>query len=1483
MGSLLCLLSLICSIVVLPTEQILLGGSRPMNEEEFSTEPFIGLLSHVVRYFNGISRLPSWHDREAISAPTKQVVEGTLYTFNLHLRPTDCAKDAILQGVINQTVNICQFLTDEPKSICPVRLWHRPWLENGTNITISECWRVHPDSQPVAEDHRLLQDLTVQTPEFHESIKGVIDEYNVKPVGPHLYRYTKLGRRTEAVGKDPFIVVYLNETECARYDNTKTNQDLEQEECYQKFTGKVVRCIINLDSKQAKYLMETCYPIKNGQIILRRMAGSEQQSNNVFSDASKWKTEPLHVFLRSSYRLLTDEEKSSRRFRQLSQYAERAYNEQSNARNMFKLMDVENAWVEFEPNVKMTFRIVMQETTCQKEEKYTQSPQLFEEECHPGSEEASVQQCDVSVVDNEQFNEGVQVEVYKCQESTQRRQILVGGSRPMNVSELESERFSELLQRIVKKYNGLNNSVYFYSSDGAKNVEVQVVSGKKITMDLLMRAVGCRKLHRKQCGEQKSPEHLECRVTVLERPWDEIPEQIDIGECWRTVKNTDVISARWFKLPFSEISQYPTKEMIGRSVDEYNRLMGAYMILDYTTNMYRQSGKRNLTTYTLHLKEKDATKPKISCSIEVLTPGSSAESEVISVKRCEQKGPQPVNVFAGHARPLSEDETRGHDFQSILTRVMKQYNDNSSSEDYYRLYSFENPTLQLVIGLNVEFRLIVQQTNCKKQRDREAYVSENYHQCGPLNTTHVTSCVVNVYQRPWENYEQITFRNCTDEEIPPLAKYVIQPMVFDIREKGLFSRMVSRAVSVFNLQTDDEMLYERYIVTNITKVPATYGGCNYTFDLLLKPTKCRKWGDLHTFVNKRKDRCSGIDLDYAVSCSVNVWEAGGATLSEEISIHSCQTIYPPVINQPAGEQQLGLDETLEPKFQKMVNEAVELFDEYTQSDAVHKYFFVENAYSQPVAGRLTTFDLHMVPLAKRPGETNNHSQNASIVVLKYLISCHVEVYNAPWQLDTNVLEISDCNITHDNKSMVELGPETHLVSRRENRTPIDSVVLRFLDMFNKRANLRYQYEEQHMENVKEQAVAGKSVTFDLYLKPIENTSRCTKEEYVNGTCPTAQHLYYCKASVWFRPWLHSEVLRMDDCALIEKQKMIAPGEPWTADQGRLQQLTDDLSKKAVELYNQEAGDSFIYGKREVENVRQQFHAGMMTEFDLNMVPFACKMGADKEGCDPQSSKMQVHCKVRAWERPWLRQNERLQLEGCRKIYENQSVRGEHALTEEEKNSPEFQALLKNLLNLYKPAVPITYDVEEVVNGKVTQEEGRNTSFTMILKPSGCNTSLPNSEDIQCVRWAEQDKLECDALIEERPKVSDMKWMSLTNCRLLWSPEPSRPLSEEEKSKNWFQKSVRDALKLYQSLNKSPNLFQMRSIYNATLKREDVENVDYLMEVVETECVKGQDEEKLFQGGSENCPWKEPENVKKCDVGLIRNPDSSQKISIKCEG
>ncbi|KAF6778741.1 hypothetical protein AHF37_01791 [Paragonimus kellicotti] len=572
-----------------------------------------------------------------------------------------------------------------------------------------------------------------------------------------------------------------------------------------------------------------------------------------------------------------------------------------------------------------------------------------------------------------------------------------------------------------------------------------------------------------------------------------------------------------------------------------------------------------------------------------------------------------------------------------------------------------------------------------------------------------------------------------------------------------------------------------------------------------------------TLIIKANKRFNSMSNDiyfhraHVVVCEVKVTHEDNLPLEEHVELRDCRYLY---VGSSRNRRALASKELADVKFQEIVDRAVKTFNLKTTSTHWYKLFAVKDAEVEQFSGKLITFELLLMPS-----------------------SCRAEKINMAGE--TNSTECGEIQ----NKS------------RKANReTCAESLLPRLIHLFNNRTNLTYIYDQRpRIDELQEHPVPGTRLTFDLYLEPNLDHANCSINNETESRCPLDKHFYTCKATYWARPWMNDELLELTQCMMIEANLFAFYSQPYTGSKRALEEMKD----QAIELYNKKLANNYVFGITNITNVSHEFTGGLKTTFSLNMRPIACKLEREKKGCDLPKTVVRARCFVTVWYRPWMQQARQLFLSKCREYFDGGLSTKPQPLSNEERNTPEFKSVLNTMLTMYKPAVPLTYEVEKILNAKVNVDsQWRNITFNLFLKPNGCNQTLPNADDPGCVNWEKQDTVRCEAEVCDLAGDNGGKRLYLRNCQILWKRESKRPLNSDELQTTWFKESVQSAWKLQQSVRQGANFYAVVDMEDATIERDQEEVVEYTLKFLETECAKDVGEESFVNGVSESCPVKD---------------------------
>ncbi|THD25273.1 Multi-domain cystatin [Fasciola hepatica] len=1482
------------------TEQNLLGGKRRLTRDEIHSDEFGQILSSAVLDCNRDHLSEYWHRQETVSDATKQIVQGVNYEFNVRLRQTECLKQRILDGQLKETDEECKVRHNTPIIVCSAAVWSRPWLKEKIQVNVRGHWKITPEKFSISEIQSALLDQTELAQQFTMAVSTAVKEYNRQGSHQKLVKYAGIFgkfRQTE----EPGILenrVFLQSTNCARPTTVDQFEQLKTDDCHTTDESEKYLCVLKITETMDNATIVNCESLASAFGGMWRLVGpglkvpgkpkGTTEASIVESKAptdlwrKHWSSEPVDIVLLSNVRDVPPEQLESEEIKSVLREVVFAFNARINDMFMYTLSSVKSIKLQTEPEKKYTFTVRMQLTDCKKNQ-YIERMDAFEKDCSQLDSSKPVEECQMTASYTCDSKRPYRIGLNKC---TRLSNILLGspGSRvPLDAKAQAEGGFKNLLEKVADKFNAQSKLDNVYEVDKAENVMSQVVSGQIYTMNVVLKPTGCKLSTTSSCSEPT----YQCDVEIFQGHSGNPVESINVTNCWRLVENSNPVNSKWIKLDIPSIDKEDIAKVTKRAVEFYNQEHNKNSpdwTYDYVDDVRKLTGTKELLSLFLFMKKDPDLKMK--CYVTALTPYD--DKNKITFTKCHKY--RLPDGMPGGARSLSKDELDEEDFKNILMQAEKLYNEKTENRYFHRLDRITNPTIQVVAGSLTKFQMHMQPTSCLKSKHKDEFEKQRYGLCGSVNVTHVAVCDVDVWRQPWRNFEQIKLGSCEYNRRNITSLGVIQPNRKNILAQPHFVDMLDRATTVVNTQMNNKVFYKRATVENVQR--QLVNGYKYTFEMGLHSTKCLRDEDFKTFTEKHWKKCTGKEKIHALHCRVSVWQKAAPEGEEEVTLESCIYAYPPAEQADIKQKRLRKDDLEKPEFRLLEKHAASMFNDSVESLTTYNVYSVENVKAHSGLGQNVEFDMYLKPGTSKlsaanedhKASLNETSSNLTIPLFRicpktrsqFFIQCHVEAWKRPWLQNSSLVRVDKCRIIHEGRNNLMLGSLGAPDRNGVNKTYLDEVIPRLVEMFNRRSDLLYSYEKENVENAEQRIVAGQLITFDLFMKPIQGSSKCSGSTDAELKCPPENHFYFCKASVWSREWLKSEVLDLKDCAMVERPKHSLTGAPQPIEVQKPNPKLTDIKERAITLYNEKLSDDFVYGNGKISDAEEQVVAGLITRFKLRMEPVACKRTARNRQCNPLNSRLRVECQVVFWERPWMDESEKIALDNCRRFFnDGTAANHEVRLSREEEQSADFQLMLDQMAKLYQPNVPIVYDAKKILNARVKHNKVRNITFNIILKPSGCNESLPGSEEAECKAWAEQDEVSCEGQISEHP--TGYRTMSLRNCRVLWKTESERALTKTEQASKWFLQSVRDAMKLFQSSSQANHQFRLRSVESGTLRRSDVELVKYKMILAETLCAPGEGD----VSNDEQCPEKEPPVLRTCQVELKRKPDHSHDLSISC--
>ncbi|PAA60021.1 hypothetical protein BOX15_Mlig008994g1 [Macrostomum lignano] len=127
----------------------LIGGKRPLTQEDVKSPEFRGALDMATLEMNRLSSHPRFHAVLNFVRGTKQVVAGVLYEFSIVLRATECENHEA-QNLENLAKCAPVNLLGASEFHCDFKVLYQPWSGNSEYRVMSEPSCVSPREVPFA-------------------------------------------------------------------------------------------------------------------------------------------------------------------------------------------------------------------------------------------------------------------------------------------------------------------------------------------------------------------------------------------------------------------------------------------------------------------------------------------------------------------------------------------------------------------------------------------------------------------------------------------------------------------------------------------------------------------------------------------------------------------------------------------------------------------------------------------------------------------------------------------------------------------------------------------------------------------------------------------------------------------------------------------------------------------------------------------------------------------------------------------------------------------------------------------------------------------------------------------------------------------------------------------------------------------------------------------------------------------------------------
>ncbi|CAL8096436.1 unnamed protein product [Calicophoron daubneyi] len=1055
--------------------------------------------------------------------------------------------------------------------------------------------------------------------------------------------------------------------------------------------------------------------------------------------------------------------------------------------------------------------------------------------------------------------------------------------RTLSADETMSVITEEVVDLGVKAFNENTNLIHMFKSIATEDAEIQLQPAERITFVLFLEETKCKKngrflddvaLMRKECPSSNSTEPMQRCSFTLENKNELGLRTVELGDChkWPADLYHMVNTMRPMKENEKRGPLFST--LIQEIAEQYNMERGDSLLYEVRSlkNLLVKVKTGEKITADVTLEATNCRMPifepcfnavspkKVECKVVIWKRPWLKSSHSISFSNCWKLVKTTDKFQATWKEAMEPTQVQ---IDEIVQQAVQKFN-SLRGHDEMSVHRISNTLLQ--IGRRNFVRLSL----CLK---------------GDLAAAAVTCCQVEavVNGTDKDNFA-VSISKCHEkrEELLKLAggQQNVQREATNLIN---FQAMLSRVVEAHNGRVND-LFYRRLDhFEDVTTQVVT--GTKMAFKIFLLKTNCMKNKHTGYIEDESYDKCGPVTKPHLIQCDVEVWQKLWEK-SETISFGQCIEGWPNE-NPITFVQPLNYDVESTDNFNLLVERAVSVFNTQTDHPVICERLAVENVTTKRQDGMKYKFTLYLKPNSMKPKRQNEFPQTALRKFYNfYAIRCQVSVWQTRELLATEHHTIEDCEFIDPPVSTLR----SH-VDITESRLPNRATrVLKksAVELFDASTNAKVLHKGVYRGKTENRIAGGNLTTVHIELVPSKcrlQTGGSEQDTEVGTDCTESlpQYSIICEVRSWKNPWRgNREELEITCTNITYDVTQKIQFMPTTGTTAVSPQYIDKVVPKLVHMFNEEVGGNGRYEKQSVTNVKQQFVAGPIITFDLILKPEDASRNALRPPLTGQKRAQDIYqCRATVLMHPW-NQTEVLNLEEC---FPTESPKTGPEEATQKMESREDEKILEDLASkaiaLYNSRANDShvYGKDKILNPTKQVVVGERIQFQLVMKPIACKLGVDKEK---CRAESGNDKVECEAVISEPLSPGGMTWLSLNNCRMLWSPQSERGLTEAEMKTSWLQKAVLDALKLHQSMSKSNYLYKVHRIESGSLKRDEVEQVNFQLVLTETECRKKQDETKLFEGAPTDCPEKRPQVLKECQVLLTRRPNSSHELSLSCE-
>ncbi|XP_042217891.1 kininogen-1-like [Homarus americanus] len=546
---------------------------------------------------------------------------------------------------------------------------------------------------------------------------------------------------------------------------------------------------------------------------------------------------------------------------ELAQFAVASMDEGSEDPNIRVVDNVISAEMQVVAGVNWNLKVTMSWTTCKKEDQVQDLNNCEKDLSKPSSV------CDVVIYERpwENFKEVTGMNCTNVEDSRARRRA-VGMYSPVD---LPDSKVSELAQFVVASMDEGSEDPNIRVVDNVISAEMQVVAGANWNLKVTMSWTTCKKEDQVQdlsnCEKDLSKPSSVCDVVIYERPWENFKEVTGMN-CTNVEDSRARRRAVGMYSPVdlpdskvSELAQFVVASMDEGSEDPNIRVVDNVISAEMQVSKTRfvVSGvnwnlkvtmswttcKKEDQVQDLNNCEKDLSKPSSVCDVVIYERPWENFKEVTGMNCTNVEDSRARRRAVGMYSPVDLPDSKVSELAQFVVASMDEGSEDPNIRVVDNVISAE---MQVVAGANWNLKVTMSWTTCKKDDQ-----VQDLNNCEKDLSKPSSVCDVVIYEKPWENFKEVTGMNCTNvEDSRARRRAVGMYSPVDLPDSKV-SELAQFVVASMDEGSEDPNI--RVVDNVISAEMQVVAGANWNLKVTMSWTTCKKEDQVQDLNNCEKD------------------------------------------------------------------------------------------------------------------------------------------------------------------------------------------------------------------------------------------------------------------------------------------------------------------------------------------------------------------------------------------------------------------------------------------------------------------------------------------------------------------------------------------------------------------------------------------------------------------------------------------------------